>query len=101
MRELGGHDSEFAVKQVLIYASGLPARLRFDQESEGLEAQMNNNMLQGALALPAGERCELARRTRDTLVAGEPSGEPGECPRRGCLHVVRGGYDADSTQCWV
>ena len=52
---------------------------------------MNNNMLQGALALPAGERCELARRTRDTLVAGEPSGEPGECPRRGCLHVVRGG----------
>lgn len=83
-------------EQVLIYASGLPARLRFDQESEGLEARMNNNILQGALALPAGERCELARRTRDALVAGEPSGEPGECPRRGCLHVVRGGYDLDS-----
>lgn len=62
---------------------------------------MNNNMLQVALALPAGERCELARRTRGTLVAGEPSGEPGEYPRRDCLRVVRGGNDADSTQCWV
>ena len=90
-----------AVKPVLVLMSGPPANLRFDQETEGQEARMDNSILQEALALPADDRLELAERIRESLVAGGSAREPGECPRCGCSHVARRGRDADGTQRWV
>lgn len=62
---------------------------------------MDNSILQEALAMPAEDRRELAERIRESLVAGGPAGEPGECPRCGCSRVARRGHDADGTQRWV
>ena len=47
-----------------------PANLRFDQETEGQEARMDNSILQEALALP-----EEDARIRESLVA-RPGGDP-------------------------
>ncbi len=52
-----------------------PANLRFDQETEGQEARMDNSILQEALALPEEDRRELAARIRESLVA-RPGGDP-------------------------
>lgn len=62
---------------------------------------MDGSILQEALALPEDDRRELAERIRESLVAGGPSGEPGECPRCGCSRVARRGRDANGTQGWV
>lgn len=62
---------------------------------------MDNSILQEALALPEDDRRELAERIRESLVAGGPAGEPGECPGCGCSRVVRRGRDADGTQRWA
>ena len=55
-----------------------PANLRFDQETEGQEARMDNSILQEALALPEEDRRELAARIRESLVARPGATRPGD-----------------------